>query len=78
MKISSTLVLFFINCTTMQAQIFVKADAAGTNDGTSWTNAFTNLQDALDTADPGDELWLAAGTYTPEGPSPDSSHFFSN
>lgn len=48
----------------MSAQTFVKADAAGANDGTSWENAFTDLQAAFDATTSGD-IWIAAGTYTP-------------
>jgi len=42
----------------------VKHDAGGSNNGTSWANAYTRLQDALANADCG-EIRVARGVYTP-------------
>ncbi len=48
-----------------QSIIFVNAAAKGLNDGSSWTDARTNLQKALAGARPGDALWVASGVYRP-------------
>ena len=48
------------------AVIYVDLNATGANDGTSWTNAFSNLQDAIDSASDGDRLWVAMGVYVPD------------
>ncbi|HOW71196.1 MAG TPA: right-handed parallel beta-helix repeat-containing protein [Phycisphaerae bacterium] len=44
----------------------VKADATGAGNGATWHDAFTELQNALAVAQPGDEIWVAAGVYRPD------------
>ena len=43
----------------------VDIDEAGTGNGYSWVNAFDHPQDAMDIAFPGDQIWVAEGTYYP-------------
>lgn len=43
---------------------YVNQLATGQNNGTSWTDAYTNLQTATSTTTDG-EIWVAAGTYLP-------------
>ncbi|MBL9120960.1 MAG: hypothetical protein JNL80_13695 [Phycisphaerae bacterium] len=66
-----------------QAQrIFVKESATGGNDGSSWTNAFTDLQDGLDAAyvalasfiDP--VVMIAEGNYRPDRGTGDRTDAF--
>ncbi len=48
--------------------LLVNAAAAPGGDGTSWNTAFDDLQDALDASDAigsNAQIWVAAGTYTP-------------
>jgi len=46
------------------ATCYVNVAAVGANNGSSWANAFTNLQSAL--TNPGCfEIWVARGTYKP-------------
>ncbi|HSH01841.1 MAG TPA: choice-of-anchor Q domain-containing protein [Anaerolineae bacterium] len=47
--------------------IYVDADSLDSNpDGSSWTKAYTNVQDALLAATVGDEIWVAEGVYYPD------------
>lgn len=51
--------------------LYVDGEAIGNDDGSSWADAYTDLQDALRVAGPGDEIWVAAGVYYPAADSVD-------
>lgn len=46
---------------------YVNQNATGNNDGSTWTDAYNNLQNAIDNASNNDQLWVASGTYLPTG-----------
>lgn len=48
-----------------QDTIFVSTSASGLNNGTSWSDAFTDLQEAIDSSTWGDEIWVSSGLYFP-------------
>jgi len=67
----SLIVLVFGAASIAGAQtiLYVDLDAAGADNGTSWGDAFTDLQDALAaSAGGGYEIWVAEGAYTPSVP----------
>ena len=47
------------------AIIYVNPLAGGANNGSSWMDAYTDLQPALAAASDGDEIWVAQGLYIP-------------
>lgn len=59
--------LFLISCTfaIANAQIYVDQSATGAGNGNSWTDAYTELHEAITNSAQSDEIWVAAGTYLP-------------
>jgi hypothetical protein len=53
----------------------VKADSTGANTGSSWSDAFRDLQSALNLAKSGDEIWVAKGIYKPTAVNPLDTQF---
>ncbi|MEM9444058.1 MAG: choice-of-anchor Q domain-containing protein [Verrucomicrobiota bacterium] len=49
---------------------------SGSNNGTSWTNAFIHIQSALSAAVLGQEIWVATGIYYPTAVSTDRDASF--
>lgn len=66
--IAVTITLAAATSARAQSVIHVDSSATGLNDGTTWTNAFDDLQDALAAAVSGEAIWVAAGVYTPAPP----------
>lgn len=74
MKIKNTFTALFIALITIQfaeaAIVYVKKGATGTNNGTSWTNAYTDLKTAITNAASGSDLYISGDTfYLPTGSS---------
>ncbi|MBD2757142.1 beta strand repeat-containing protein [Spirosoma validum] len=44
---------------------YVKPTASGLGDGSSWANASADLQAMINASTSGNQVWVAAGTYTP-------------
>ena len=72
------ILVFLFFCTALAAQptrYYVDQQASRQNTGTSWTNAFTNLHDALALSVAGDEIWVAEGKYRPSATANRNAHF---
>ena len=79
MKKITSLFLFLILAVCLSAQgiIFVRYNATGGNNGSSWDNAFTTIEAALGAAQSGEQIWVGAGTYVPAGTTLDNSFYLS-
>lgn len=60
-----------VSLTPIISRVYVDSSATGSNTGLNWTDAFTDLQSALD-FECFDTIWMAKGTYIPNT-DPDGS-----
>jgi hypothetical protein len=58
-------VLLLVAVPCWGATWYVDVEASGAADGTSWTDAFQTIQEAVDAAVGGDEIWVREGEYAP-------------
>jgi len=65
----SAFVLFGV-CPAFGNVVYVDKNATGANNGTSWANAYTDLQDGLADCANGVQVYVAEGTYTPDDCDP--------
>ncbi len=76
MNRSIFLLIFFPIAILAQPQrYYVNDDAFGQDNGQNWSDAFNNLHDALALAKPGDEVWVASGTYKPSAATDRNARF---
>ena len=54
-------------CAFIPPKVYVDINAAGLSNGTTWKDAYPNLQRAIDESQEGSEIWVAKGTYKPSG-----------
>lgn len=63
-KLLSALLFLIIALNSYSQTVYVKKDATGLNNGTSWQNAYTDLSKAINSTTSG-QIWVAQGTYFP-------------
>lgn len=63
-KLLSALLFLILVLNSNSQTVYVKKDATGLNNGTSWQNAYTDLSKAINSTTSG-QIWVAQGTYFP-------------
>jgi hypothetical protein len=64
-KILFILLTSFISLQLNANTFYVNLNATGNNNGTTWTDAYIDLQDAIAASNFGDDIWVASGIYKP-------------
>jgi surface protein len=65
-KLLSLILLAGVVSMAVGETIYVDGSASGSDDGSSWADAYNYLQDALAVAESGDQILVAAGIYKPD------------
>ncbi len=65
MKTTLIIILLTVSGLFSGTVLYVNASATGNNNGKTWANAYVQLESALFAALPGQEIWVAKGTYYP-------------
>lgn len=55
----------FIAILSKASVIYVNWNATGSNNGSSWVNAYNSFQAGINAASAGDQVWVCQGSYTP-------------
>jgi hypothetical protein len=78
MRLSPLLIMAVLSAFTMTVQakvVYVDIRAKGTEDGSTWSNAYVDLQTALEIAQETDEVRVAQGIYVPFIPIEGTTRF---
>jgi hypothetical protein len=76
LSVKTVLAVLLLSGLCFGGVITVDADATGNNDGSSWPNAYRQLQSAIAAASSGDEIRVAQGVYWPAGAAGDRAATF--
>lgn len=74
-KTLSVLFVFLITINANATIWYVDLNASGANNGSSWTDAYIDLQDAIAASSFGDDIWVAQGTYKPTSGTTETIYF---
>lgn len=75
-KLTIIINIIFFSLLNLNAQqiIYVASDAIGSNNGTSWEDAYTDLQIAITNSSSNDTIWVKSGVYKPNTTGRENSY----